>query len=266
MVDIDSKSKGSISGPGSAGHPPSPTALVIAGVGVLVVAALLAVIVLLSHDAQTQVTSDTTMTTGDATITTGRVTVPASPATSDAPQTAVWPWETSSTRFADPVDAARSFATEFLGFTAPVVGPFAQGDSRSGEVEVRPRSKGPVSTVFVRQGGDDSWWVIGAANEHITLDEPEVMDEIRSPVRLRGTALAFEGTVQVHVREDGRREPIGVGIVTGGGDEPGPFEDAIDFSTPRASAGAVVLFTESAEDGRVWQAGVIRVRFSSTRR
>lgn len=188
------------------------------------------------------------------------------PATPDAPETAVWPWEASSTRFAEPVEAARSFATEFLGFTAPVVGPFAQGDSRSGEVEVRPRHDGPVSTVFVRQGGDDSWWIIGAANEHITLDEPDVMDEIRSPVQLRGTALAFEGTVQVHIREDGRREPIGMGFVTGGGQEPGPFEGTIHFSTPRAPAGAIVLFTESADDGQVWQAAVVRVRFSSSSR
>jgi hypothetical protein len=227
-----------VSRPQPAGAPPSRTALVIAAVVVAVIA-LLAAIVLSSREGET---------------------------TSDAPQTAVWPWETSSTRFQDPVDAARSFATEFLGLTAPVVGPFAKGDSRSGEVEVRPRSNGPVSTVFVRQGSDDSWWVIGAANEDIVLDEPEVMDEIRSPVRLRGTALAFEGTVQVHIREDGRREPIGKGFVTGGGGDPQPFEGTIEFSAPRASAGAIVLFTESAEDGRVWQAAVVRVRFANTSR
>lgn len=188
------------------------------------------------------------------------------PTTPVAPETAVWPWETSSTRFEEPVDATRSFATDFLGFTDPVIGPFAQGDSRSGEVEVRPLANGPVTTVFVRQGSDDSWWVIGAANGDIILDEPDVLDEIRSPVRLRGTALAFEGTVQVQIREDGRREPIGQGFVTGGGDQPRPFEGTIAFSPPTARAGAIVLFTRSAADGRVWQAGVIRVRFATTRR
>lgn len=229
MADIDRKR-------------PLPWTLIIGGAGVLVAAVLLAVLVLRSLGGT------------------------APPATSVAPETAVWPWETASTRFDDPVDAARSFATDFLGFTAPVMGPFAQGDSRSGEVEVRPVSNGPVSTVFVRQGSDDSWWVIGAATEHITLAEPDVLDEIRSPVRLRGTALAFEGTVRVHIREDGRREPIGVGFVTGGGQEPSPFEETIDFATPTASAGAIVLFTESAEDGRVWQAGVVRVRFPGVAR
>jgi hypothetical protein len=238
MADIDDN--GPVAGP--AGRPPSHAALIIVGVGVLVAAVLLAVVL-------RSLLNDTTP-----------------PATSDAPETAVWPWETSSTRFEAPVEAARSFATEFLGFTAPVLGPFMQGDSRSGEVEVRPRSNGPVSTIFVRQGGDDSWWVTGAANEDITLHDPEVMDEIRSPVRLRGTALAFEGTVQVHIREDGRREPIGVGFVTGGGQEPAAFEETIDFSTPSAPAGAIVLFTQSAEDGQVWQATVVRVQLASTRR
>lgn len=186
--------------------------------------------------------------------------------TPDAPETAVWPWETSSTRFQAPVDAARSFATDFLGMTDPVVGPFAQGDTRSGEIEIRPLASGPVTTVFVRQGADDSWFVIGAATADIVLDEPEVLDELRSPVRLRGTALAFEGTVQVEVREDGRREPIGEGFVTGGGDVPRPFEEVLGFSTPRARAGALVLFTRSADDGRVWQASVLRVRFAGARR
>ena len=165
--------------------------------------------------------------------------------TADAPETALWPWATSSTRFEAPVAAARSFATDFLGFTNPVVGSFAQGDARSGEVEVRPRANGPVTTVLVRQGGDGSWWVVGADDADIVLDEPDVLDGIRSPVRVRGTALAFEGTVQVHVREDGRREPLGEGFVTGG---------------------ALVLFTRSADDGQVWQAEVVRVRFASTGR
>lgn len=245
MADIDRKS--SVAGPDPAGRPPSRTALIIGGVGVLIVAALLTMVALLGHDDEAPVDDDTPP-----------------PAISDAPETAVWPWGTSSTRFAEPVEAARAFATDFLGFTDPVMGAFAQGDSRSGEVEVRPRSNGPVTTVLVRQGSGDSWWVIGAANEHITLEEPDVLDEIRSPVRLRGTALAFEGTVQVHIREDGRREPIGAGFVTGGGQKAAPFDETIDFSRPTAPAGAIVLFTESAEDGQVWQAAVIRVRFPST--
>jgi hypothetical protein len=234
MADIDGASPVSI--PKHAGGPPSRTALVLAAFAFVV---MLAAIGLLSREGETK------------------------PA---APETAVWPWETSSLRFQAPVDAARSFATDFLGFTSPVIGPFAQGDGRSGEVEVRPRGNGPVSTVFVRQGEDDSWWVIGAANEDIVLEEPQVLDEIRSPVRLQGKALAFEGTVRVHVREDGRREPIGEGFVTGGGDIPSPFDATIEFSTPSARAGAIVLFTESAENGQVWQATVVRVRFASTNR
>lgn len=243
MADIDGKS--SVARPGSAGRPPSRTAFLIAGIGVLIVALVGAAVVLLGQG-DPPVDDDTDP-----------------PAMVDAPDAAVWPWESSDLRFQDPVEAARSFATDYVGFTDPVVGAFAQGDSRSGEVEVRPRANGPVTTVLVRQGGDDSWWVIGSATEGITLDEPEVLDEIRSPVRVRGSALVFEGTVLVHVREDGRREPIGTGVVTGGGGKAEPFEGSIEFSRPRASTGAIVLLTESADDGQPWQATVVSVRFVS---
>src|SRR5690349_7554209 len=47
---------------------------------------------------------------------------------------AVWPFVTSTTRYADPVKAATEFAVTYLGFVSPSVGPFMGGDSRSGEV------------------------------------------------------------------------------------------------------------------------------------
>ena len=75
------------------------------------------------------------------------------PSTTAAPaeQMSVWPLADSSVTYDDPIDAATEFATELVGFTDPVVGEFQQGDSRSGEVEVRPSADGPVTTVMVRQ-------------------------------------------------------------------------------------------------------------------
>jgi hypothetical protein len=66
---------------------------------------------------------------------------------SDAqPQAAIWPFALTVTRFGDRVLAAEAFATDYLGFTSPLVGFFQQGDSRSGEVPVKATPTDPVTT------------------------------------------------------------------------------------------------------------------------
>jgi Immunoglobulin-like domain of bacterial spore germination len=154
-----------------------------------------------------------------------------------------------------------------VGFTDPLVGEFMQGDARSGEVEVRPMADRPVTTVFVRQlGTDGTWWVLSSATANITADTPGAGDAISSPVVVRGSALAFEGTVTVEVRQDGTRQPLGSGVVTGGGDVARPFSGKIAFSAPSTPYGAVVSLTRSEADGRVWEAAVLRVSFASSMR
>ena len=87
-------------------------------------------------------------------------------------------------------------------------------------------------------------------------------------------SLRTRSTFEIAVRElgghvlevspqfgDGVREPLGTGVVTGGGDVPRPFTGQITFSPPAADHGALVLLTHSAEDGRVRQAAVLRLRF-----
>ena len=203
--------------------------------------------------------SSTTSTTIDTTSTTDgtTTTVPAEF------RSAVWPWFSSPTRYADPVDAARGFAESFLGFDEAVVGEFREGDSRSGEVEIRPTVDGPATTVFVRQlGPDDTWWVLGSATANIIVDEPEALCGVESPLELSGQALAFEGNVEVQVREDGIDESVVTSNVTGGGTELLPFDGSIDFEVdPSAESGALVFLTRSAEDGGPWEAVVIRVFF-----
>lgn len=180
------------------------------------------------------------------------------PAPPDA-VTAVWPVATGDVRYADPVAAARGFAVELVGFRAPVLGPFRQGDARSGEVEVRPEAGGPVTTVFVRMLGDGTWWALGSATEGIELDSPTAGDVLTSPAVLTGRAVAFEGQVTVRIVEDGGGAPLATGFVTGGGDEPRPFEGSFPLRAPSAGHGAVLLTTESARDGQVWTAAVVRV-------
>ncbi len=180
-----------------------------------------------------------------------------------AARNAIWPWVDTPTRFADPIEAVTSFATDYLGFTDLVVGEFQAGDSRSGEVEIRTGAAQLSTTVFVRQlTADDSWWVLGAAAESIAIDEPEQGAVVDSPLTISGTASAFEGTVDVELRADGNGEPIYVGFVTGGGaPSRAPFSDTIDFTSPGTGGGALVLFSRSSEDGRVLEASALRIFF-----
>jgi hypothetical protein len=179
----------------------------------------------------------------------------------EATRTAVWPWVDTDTRYEDPVEAATGFATDFLGFEGPLAGEFMAGDNRSGEVELRAFDGGPPTVVFVRQlTADDSWWILGAASENITIDEPETWDEVVSPLTVSGTASAFEGTVDVELRADGNGEPILNGFVTGsGGPEPGPYSETFEFTSPGETGGALVMLSRSSEDGSVIEASAIRI-------
>lgn len=207
--------------------------------------------------------ASTAPATTDATPPTG------SPATTEStepeqPESAMWPWAVTGTRFDAPVDAATSFATDFLGFTDPVVGEFQAGDARSGEVEIRPRSEGEVTVVFVRQlTDDDSWWVLGSAAEGIVIDEPDALAVVESPLTVSGSARAFEGTVDVQLRADGNGEPIASSFVTGGaGPDLEPFEGSVEFTSPGDLGGALVLRSVSPEDGSVVEASAVRVSYA----
>lgn len=179
----------------------------------------------------------------------------------DQVRTAIWPWFETDLRYADPVEAAVGFASDYLGFVDPIASQFMAGDSRSGEVEIRSVDTGPATVVFVRQlTDDDSWWILGAASENITIDEPEALDEVTSPLTVSGTALAFEGTVDVQLRADGNGEPIFEGFVTGsGGPEPGPYSETFEFTSPGEIGGALVMLSLSSEDGSTLEASAMRI-------
>jgi spore germination protein GerM len=57
---------------------------------------------------------------------------------------------------------------------------------------------------------------------------------------------------------------LGTGNVTGGGDILRPFAGDVAFETAPAPTGAVIFLTESAENGEVWSAVVVRVQLVST--
>ena len=173
----------------------------------------------------------------------------------------MWPTAASGTRYGMPGAAALGFATDYLHMVNPVIGQFQQGDARSGEVPVQPSTTGPVTTVLVRKlGSDNSWWVLGAGTAAINLTYPVWNASITSPVTLKGTSTAFEGTVQTQVRDDDSKS-LGQGFVTGGSTTMGPFSGSLAFTKATTKFGAVVLYTTSAESGAVMEATVIRIRF-----
>jgi hypothetical protein len=176
----------------------------------------------------------------------------------------VWPFVTDSTRYRDPVQAAKGFAVKYLGFVDPLVGAFMQGDSRSGEVVVRPSSTGPETTVIVRKfAPDETWWVLGATTANLQLRSPKWNASIASPVRLSGQSTAFEATVNVQIRQDGTLTPLASNVVMGGSmGQMGLFTKAVSFSKPTAERGALILETLSAKDGNIAEATVLRIQFT----
>lgn len=216
-------------------------------------------------DDDSKAATTTTTTTEPTTVTTAPPTTPTTtPPVTEQPDTAVWPFASGTTRFDDPVAAARSFAVDYLGFAGPVIGKYQSGDNRSGEVAIRATSNGPVTTVFVRMvTSDDSWWVLGAATANLQLETPDALAAISSPVTLSGQSTAFEANVNVEIRQDGTTDPLAEDFVMGGSmGEMGPFSKAISFDAPQAKAGAIVLRTFSAKDGTVWEASAVRVSFA----
>jgi hypothetical protein len=262
----------------------SPTWRAAAVVVAVVLIAAVAAFVLLrddTDDSDVVVTGDSTATSiAETTSVAGTATSTSDTSTSGAPTTAtpttadtsqppqpdptraaIWPWADTDTRYTDPVEAASGFAVDVLGFTDPIVGEFLPGDSRSGEVEVRASDPGPVTTILVRQlTDDDSWWILAAVSENITVDEPRAGTEVTSPLVIAGTASAFEGTVDVELRVDGTDDPVVTGFVTGsGGPEPGPFSETFEFTSPGESGGALLLWSRSPRDGSVVEATAMRI-------
>lgn len=214
-------------------------------------------------DSTSTTTTEATTTTTEATTTTTEATTTTQPFVSDVdPYAVAFPDPTTSRRFEDPEPAAQAYATEVLGFTDLEMGEFLAGDSRSGEIEISDRPDGPVTVVMLRLMDDDTWFVLGSSSGDITVEEPAAGDSLSSPFETSGTALAFEGTVQVVVLALGQDEPLGEGFVTGSGSPPaGPFEGEISFTAPAEDTpGVVVYFTGSGEDGHVQQATSFPVR------
>ena len=184
-----------------------------------------------------------------------------STSTPASPGSIVWPSAGAGDTSADPAEVAARFATEFVGFTSPVVGDAVLAADGRASVEVRPGATGPVTTVeLVQHGTGSQWFVLGASTPNIVPDPSLTGSTVTSPAVLRGTSTAFEGTVDVAVRLRGSAQSLATGFVTGGANgEFGPFEGELAFSGAAGSEGVLVFSTINMEDGSLWEATVVPV-------
>lgn len=218
-------------------------------------------------------TPSTTTTASTATM------APATPAADVT--SAIWPFTTQEQldayeanpgagMFFDAEATALEFARTYLGMPDPVRDPADRTDVAAKDrttIVVRPKPASRITTAIAVQlfdGPDGPWSVIGASTDDIVVDQPGANVTIQSPVHVAGRSIAFEAVVRVEVREDGQvfGQSLGASTVMGGGTEMAPFAGDIDFAPLAARRGAVVFFTDSAEDGSIVQATVVRVSLS----
>jgi hypothetical protein len=208
-------------------------------------------------DIATPSTTSTTSTTTSTTTTIAPATTVPVPV---RPATAIFPSE-GERQFQSPGAAAVAFAREFLGMPNPVVESTALS-ARVVEVRARP-DRPPITSITVADSAG-AWFVTGARTKNIDLVTPEAGDRISSPAGISGSSTAFEAHVNWEVREEGQAsgEKLGEGFFLGGSNgQFGVFTAQMTFTSPTKSAGTIVLFTRSAEDGAVQEATVIRVTF-----
>ena len=166
----------------------------------------------------------------------------------------------------DPQQVAEQFMEIYVGVPDAVAGPAQMLGAGTSAVDVTPASPGPTTTVTLRQlagtGPNRPWTVTAANTPEILVDVPEPLSAVGPLAVVLGRGRAFEGTINVEIRQDGQDAatgPLGSGIVMGGGTEILPFSGAIPFVAPTDDAGAVLFLELSADDGSPLRATVVRV-------
>lgn len=237
--------------------------------GVAAVAVLLGLALVLTasmRDDDPAAVSTTTTTTAATTTSTSASSTTTTEFEPEVDEYAVaFPSPRDSRRFDQPTPAAEAFATEVLGFVAVVTGdPRFQTESWV-EFDIRWRDGGPVTVLELRRLEDRTWYVIEARTPDIEVRTPVAGASLSTPFETSGSALAFEGTVDVTVLSQSGLSELGRGTVTGSGSPPpGPFSGRIFYSPPpEAAAGILVYRARSEEDGQVIQATAFPIRVTT---
>src|SRR5215217_6765108 len=200
----------------------------------------------------------------------------ADPTTSPTPTTPKNPDTPDRADGAKAVATARAFLAHQLGMTELVAGPFRSTGARAGEVGFRHKygegrrllpQTGPYAVVVRLQRLPAGWWVLGVDGRSIQITSPTRLQQISSPLAVRGSAEVYEGTLYFKVTQDrpGRDLLLGEGFVDGSAStQPGDL-GRLRFRQPAGTAPGWVIFYDAAADGGngIIQATAIRVRFAA---
>jgi hypothetical protein len=161
--------------------------------------------------------------------------------------------------------------------TDMVAGPFRSTGARAGEVGFRHKygegrrllpQTGPYAVVVRLQRLPAGWWVLGVQGRSIQITSPTRLQQISSPLAVRGVAPeVYEGTLYFKVTQDrpGRDLLLGEGFVDGrASSRPGDLGQ-LRFRQPAGTAPGWVIFYDAAADGSngIVQATAVRVRFAA---
>lgn len=179
------------------------------------------------------------------------------------------PWHRAVAAHTDPVAAVEEFVA-FFGFEAgTTLGDFQPGDTRSGEIEIRPPMLGSPfdparptpdqadllasdydmarwssTTAFVRLGADDQWIVIGAASDSLIVDLPLDGTVVSSPILVAFTNEIITSRLEVQVWAAGAATPLAARNVTsgfGGVYTLGQFDELVDVPTDQVGPATFVV-------------------------
>ena len=160
-------------------------------------------------------------------------------------QPAIWP--AADVVFDTPEAAAADFLAKVFG-DGPVLGEFASGDQRSGEIEVFASVDGaaistPRSVLALRMlGPSDGWFVIAAMSDLATITVPGAMSVVAAgPITVEGVAHGFEANVVVSAFVAGRPDTEFGKQVTMAGNFGVALPYSVSFDLSGASAGDVMV-------------------------
>lgn len=116
--------------------------------------------------------------------------------------------------------------------------------------------------------GDAGWGSapVNTSNNGISVRAPVPYADVASPVIVAGSAIAFESTISITIRDSGGRV-IGRGFATADAPDagqPGPYRTAVAFTAPPGATLFVEVFEASAKDGTPIHMVRIPVRVANT--
>lgn len=208
------------------------------------------------HRAASTTSPFTTLATTAPTTTAPATTAAPPPPVSAAPSAPlIWP-PPGQPPALDPLDAARRFATDYLGIPQPAVagcGPTAPAAPPTCTATVQPRGQGPTTRVLLA-GAPGGWQVASAQADDIKISTPAPGAPTGAAVRVEGVSTAFEGTIAAEVRAadwtPATRHVIAATTFSGGANGVvAPLRGTVPLADDAPKGPAVLVLTEPDASG-----------------